>query len=74
MKVLKESALEADDDVYFPPGSSVTAIFKPDQKCYGKQKWMRVNQAKVGGGAAEASLCARLPLSANSFASWLLDH
>ena len=43
---LKESLLEADDDVYFPPGSSVTAVFNPEKKCYGKQKLMRVNKEK----------------------------
>ena len=43
---LGERPMDAEDEVYFPPGSSVVAIFTPEQKCFGKQRFLRVNKEK----------------------------
>lgn len=37
----------AIDDVYFPPGSTVTATYDQVNKCFGKQKFIRVDFSKV---------------------------
>lgn len=37
----------AIDDVYFPPGSTVTATYDQENKCFGKQKFIRVDFSKV---------------------------